>query len=361
MRREILVLGGYGNFGKRIVELLARLHIHGIVAGRDGVKAEAVAARFAPYARPLACDANGALEAVLSREKPFAVIHTAGPFQQADYRVAEACIARGVHYIDLADGRDFVTGITGLHARAKAAGVAVISGASTVPALSSAVMEEMKAHFSRFDTLRFGISPGQQAERGLATTRAILTYTGKKLTPFAGHKNAYGWQNIHRQHYPGLGNRWMANCDIPDLDVLPAAYGLQSVRFSAGLELPFLHLGLWALSWGVRLKLPLNLRRFAAPLYRAAARFDRFGSADGGMHMIITGADHAGAPLTKTWFIIAKNGAGPYIPSVPSVLLARDLLAGRCAFRGAGACVGMVRLEEYTGVLRGLPVETFTI
>ncbi|HZF99242.1 MAG TPA: hypothetical protein VEY92_13600 [Pseudoxanthomonas sp.] len=41
---------------------------------------------------------------------PGIVIHSAGPFQGCDYRVAEACLAAGVHCIDLADGRDFVAG-----------------------------------------------------------------------------------------------------------------------------------------------------------------------------------------------------------------------------------------------------------
>jgi len=36
------------------------------------------------------------------------VIHCAGPFQSQDYRVALAAMAAGAHYLDLADGRQFV-------------------------------------------------------------------------------------------------------------------------------------------------------------------------------------------------------------------------------------------------------------
>ena len=46
-----------------------------------------------------------------------------------------ACIAAGAHYLDLADARDFVARIGTLDAAARAAGVAIISGASSVPAL----------------------------------------------------------------------------------------------------------------------------------------------------------------------------------------------------------------------------------
>lgn len=114
------------------------------------------------------------------------VVNTCEPFQTSDYGVARACIEHRVHYVDLADGRDFVTGIMSLDGAAKRAGVTTISGASTVPGLSSAVVEHYVHEFAAIDELVFGISPGQKAERGLATTEGILTYVGKRLKPFAG-------------------------------------------------------------------------------------------------------------------------------------------------------------------------------
>ena len=58
------------------------------------------------------------------------------PYGRDPYRVARAAIAAGAHYIDLADDGAFVAGIGALDEEAKAAGVAVISGASSVPAIS---------------------------------------------------------------------------------------------------------------------------------------------------------------------------------------------------------------------------------
>ena len=65
------------------------------------------------------------------------------------------------------------------------------------------------------------LTAGQKAERGLATTQAILGYVGRKLKPCAGYETRYGWQDLHLQKYPGIGSRLMANCDVPDLDLLP--------------------------------------------------------------------------------------------------------------------------------------------
>lgn len=362
MRRSVLILGGYGNFGKRIAAALTKDGTHVIIAGRNKAKAEALVRQLPDgLAKVASFDVFTELDAQLESLTPAVVINTCGPFQTSDYSIAQCCIKRGVHYIDLADGRDFVTGITDLDKHAEKEGVSVISGASTVPGLSSAVIEHFKHEFSEITLLKYGISPGQKAERGLATTQSILTYVGKALKPFAGQKKpTYGWQGIYRQDYPTLGKRWMANCDIPDLDVLPARYGIQKIQFSAGLELGFMHLGLWGLSWLVRLRLPLRLPAFAQLLLRISNLFDRFGSADGGMHVILRGKDHNGNAHTRTWFIIARDGHGPHIPTIPAIILARRLVQGDITLRGAMPCVGLVTLEEYLDALSAYNIQTYT-
>src|SRR5690606_40734885 len=77
-------------------------------------------------------DINVDLTNTLKKIKPDIVIHTSGPFQSQGYEVAEACIDCGAHYIDLADGREFVAGIHTLDEKAKRAGILVVSGASSV-------------------------------------------------------------------------------------------------------------------------------------------------------------------------------------------------------------------------------------
>lgn len=359
MNRNVMILGGYGNFGKRIARALVNAQVPVIIVGRDKTKANALVAALGSLAKAAIFDVTRGLTEQLTGLQPGVVVNTCGPFQAADYAVAETCIAHGIHYIDLADGRAFVTGIATLDASARAKGVSVISGASTVPGLSSAVLEHFKHEFASIESLRVGISPGQKAERGLATTQSIFTYVGKKLTPFAGHPRAYGWQDVHRQDYPGLGKRWMSNCDIPDLDLLPKHYGIKSIQFSAGLELASLHLGLWTMSWLVRLGVPLNLPKHAAKLLAASNWFDRFGSADGGMHMVIKGTAPDGSPHTRRWFIIAKDGYGPHIPTIPAIVLAKKMAAGAPLALGAYPCVGQVSLAEYLAELKEYPVTTF--
>lgn len=360
MSRSVLILGGAGNFGKRIAAALARKGVPVIIAGRNLAKAQALAQAL-PQAQAVQLDVTGAWSEVLASLRPAVVVNTCGPFQDSDYRVAETCIAEGVHYVDLADGRAFVTGITALDGAARAAGVAVVSGASTVPGLSSAVVEALRGDFAAIELMRYSISPGQRAERGLATTQGILSYVGKSLAPWPGQtKPAHGWQDIYRQEYPGLGKRWLANCDIPDLDLLLQRYGIKQIQFSAGLELWPLHLGLWGLSWLVRLGLPLNLPRYAAPLLAISNAFDRFGTATGGMHVLLQGTGHDGQPLQRTWYIIARQGHGPHIPTIPAILLAERLACSTLQRAGAMPCCGLVSLEDYLTELREYNVQVFS-
>src|ERR1700686_2412057 len=98
----------------------------------------------------------------------------AGPFQGAGYRLARAAIAAGLHYVDLADARDFVAGFGALDAAARAAGVVALSGASSTPALSHAVLDRLTKGWRSIDTVDIAISPGNRsAPRGLSVIRAI--------------------------------------------------------------------------------------------------------------------------------------------------------------------------------------------
>lgn len=362
---KILLLGGYGNFGKRISRALLRHQLPIIIAGRDERKARSIAktlhAEFpGREIRWEVIDAESGLDRHLRRLRPVVTINSCGPFQAKKYDVAEACIANGSSYVDLADARDFVTGISSLHDRAERAGLSVISGASTVPGLSSAVIEHYRREFMSIESLRFGVSPGQRAERGLATTEAILSYVGKPLRPAgASQTRRYGWQDLHRQHYPVIGPRWMANCDIPDLDLFPEKYSIANVRFSAGMELLPIHFGIWALGWLTRLGLPIDWPRYGRLLLNACSWFDRFGSDAGGMHVILRGKGTDGASQERRWFVIAENGDGPQIPCVPAVILAKKLALGQPVPLGAMACVGLITLEEYLRELEIFAIRTY--
>ncbi|MCC2646353.1 MAG: hypothetical protein K0R02_418 [Rickettsiaceae bacterium] len=355
---KILILGGYGNFGKRISAALAKAGFNIVIAGRDANKAKDLAGKL--NTEMAVFDIYTELKQHIQIIKPKVVINNCGPFQNANYSVAKICIESGVHYLDIADDRKFVCGITELDNLAKKHNVLVVSGASTVPCLSSAVVDAFKNEFSEIESLKYGISPGQKTERGLATTKSILSYLGKELEPAAG-KVRYGWQDLYQQEFPELGKRWMGNCDIPDLNLFPDRYKLKSIQFSAGMESAILHLGIWAVSWLIRWGLPVKLENYAAELLYFSHYFDFLGSADGGMHVIIKGKGHKGEAHRRKWFIIAKNGDGPQIPCIPTIILAKKLLNNEITYTGAMPCVGMIGLSEYLKELDGFAINHYDL
>ncbi len=162
---KVLILGGYGNFGARIARALAgdaRMALH--IGGRSLPRAEALARSLPGNARALAVDAGSAgLPGLLRDEAIGLVIHTAGPFQAQGYHVAQACATAGAHYIDLADGRRFVCDFpAALGAAFASAGRVGISGASTVPALSSAVVDALTAGWRAVDGIDICIAPASR-------------------------------------------------------------------------------------------------------------------------------------------------------------------------------------------------------
>ena len=178
---KTLVLGGYGNFGARICRALAGdTTVQLVVGGRSAAQAQALAASLGHGAQGLAVDHSAPGFTQWLRDHGIGlVIHTAGPFQQQAYAVAQAAAAAHAHYIDLADGRRFVCDFpAALHAAFTAAGRTAISGASTVPALSSAVVEHLCAGWQRIATIDICIAPAQSAPRGKATLAAVLSYCG---------------------------------------------------------------------------------------------------------------------------------------------------------------------------------------
>ena len=362
MVARTLIIGGYGNFGSYIAEALKNEPaIQLLIGGRSREKAGHFCAALGGINAPEAhdIDIDGDLAGALKGIAPDIVIHTTGPFQSQDYRVAEACIAQGCHYLDLADARRFVGTIAGLDAAAKAAKVLVVSGASSVPCLTGAFVDEALPRFARLVALDYGISAAQHTNRGLATTSAVLSYVGKPIVMLreGAPRRVYGWQDLHAVRYPELGTRLFGNCDIPDLDLFPQRYpSLRDLRFAAGHELKLLHLGTWALSWLVRARLIGSLANHAKLLLRAGFLFDRFGSGRSGFHMVLSGIGRDGQARTERVFLVARSGHGPYIPCMPAILLARRLAEGTLDKRGAMPCLDLIDLPDYLAALEGLDI-----
>ena len=362
MINRILIIGGYGNFGSYITKTLAKEgNIQIIIAGRSIDKAKKLISttQSTHSIESVVLDINDDIRDSLVDLDVNIVIHTSGPFQAQGYEVAETCIDLGIHYIDLADGREFVENISSLNESANKKEVLVISGASSVPCLTSSLVDYYANEFKAIESLDYGITTAQKTTRGLATTAAILGYTGKAFKTLVNGEQTkiYGWQGLHFRRYKNLGLRLLGNCDVPDLELFPIRYpDIKTIRFYAGLELPFIHITLWMLSWLVRMKLIKNLQNAAPLLLRLSFLFDWLGTANSAFHMNLSGKDNAGKSKTVTFELVARSGDGPYIPCMPAILLAKKLVNKEIKDTGAYPCIGFITRDEYLGALSEMDV-----
>jgi hypothetical protein len=372
---RVLVLGGYGVFGSRAVERLARPspgnetapRLDIIIAGRDKRAAEAEAVRHqgrtASRIEAARLDTATLSAADLKALDVQIVLNTAGPFQGQDHRVARASIEAGAHYVDLADARAFVAGIRELDRDATDAGILVASGASSVPALACAVIEHLAPDVGALRSLIYGITPGNSFDPGLATVEAILGGLGQPFMALIDGRRqvVHGWQPLRREAIDGLGTRWFGSCDVPDLDLFPPRFPtLRTQKFVAGVEVKLFQAALWALSWAARAGVTPRPVRLARPLLGIKRRLMFLGSDRGGMFLCLEGEAPDGTPMTRRWELVAGSGHGPYIPAIPAVLIVRALAGGRLRTRGAMPALGLMTLADFSAEVADLDIRQRT-
>lgn len=364
MMIRVLIIGGAGTFGKRIAERLAKTeNVSLILAGRTPCKlldaAEKLQQDSGQVIETAVLDGAKLTAENLSALRTDIIINAAGPFQSDSYSVARAAIAARCHYIDLADARDFVCGIDSLDEDARKAGVAVISGASSVPGISSVVVEHFAKKLEHINTVSIGISPGNHFDPGLATTRSVLKGIGQPIVHRHNGRDqiGYGWQSLGREPIGALGKRWMANVDVPDLDLIPRHHpDIESVRFQAGTELFVQHFGIWLLSWFARTRLMKHPDKLAPILLGMRRLTSSFGSNRGGMFVHASGRDTTGQRQSYRWSLVADQGHGPYVPTLASTILTKSVARGAPILTGARACYNLFTLADLEQETRDLAI-----
>ena len=365
---RILILGGYGVFGGRLAELLADLpQVELLICGRDLARAAAFCARYRGQARvrPLALD-RADIVAALRAERPGLVVDASGPFQHygaEPYRVIAACIDAGVDYLDFADAADFVFGVSRFDAPAKAAGVFVLSGVSSFPVLTAAVLREM-AKTMAIVSVDGGIAPSPYAGIGLNVMRAVLGYAGAPVTLRRHGRPSHGVGLAESRRFtiavPGrlpLRNIRFSLVDVPDLQVIPPEHPtMTDIWMGAGPVPESLHRLLNLLATArAALRLP-SLVPFSRLFYAVLNRI-RFGEHRGGMFVRARGLC-AGRTVERSWHLLAEGDDGPYIPSMAIEAVIRRLLAGERPAVGAGSGVRALELSDYDMLCRGRRIYT---
>jgi hypothetical protein len=368
---KILILGGYGTFGGRLAHLLAeeeRLTL--FLAGRSIQKAKTFCEGLPSGAGkvPVFFDRNANVEVQIREFTPDIVVDAMGPFQvygEDPYRVVKACIANGVDYMDLADASDFVKGIRQFDQEARTKNIYVLSGVSSFPVLTAAVVRKLSHDMACVNTIKAGIAPSPYAGVGLNVIRAIASYAGKPVSLIRNGKPSTGYALTETMRYticpPGylpLNNKLFSLVDVPDLKVLPEHWPeLDSIWLGAGPVPEILHRMLIGLSWLVRLRILPSLLPFAS-LFHFVTNTVRWGEHRGGMFVSVDGTNQSGEKIERSWHLLAEGGDGPLIPSMAIQALILHCLAGKKPSAGARPATQELEVEDYEEIFKRRAIYT---
>lgn len=356
---RVLIVGGYGVFGGRLAKLLAdERRIGLIIAGRSFEKAKAFCEKQLAGAvvRPAQFDRGADPAPQLKALQPHIVVDASGPFQtygEDGHALVKAAISLGIHYIDLADSSVFVEGIAAFDDFARANRVFCLSGASTLPAVSSAVVRHLAKGLDHLESIEAGIAPSPHARVGGNVVRALCGYAGRPIAVWRGGKaaTAYGLTETRRFTIrpPGIAplpRIVFSLVDVPDARLAPTLWpGIGEVWVGAGPRPALWHGMLRGLARLRRWRLIPPLTPFAG-LFAGVRNLFRWGEHRGGMYVRVRG--NAGLEaVDRSWHLIAEGDDGPFIPSMAAEALIRRCLAKKPPKVGARAAAEELELSDY--------------
>ena len=352
----VLVLGATGLFGGLLAKrLIDQGRFDVICAGRNQAKLDEFCKANGGRAFAFDREDKQAVREALKSHKPFAVVDCAGPYQaygDEPYQFAKAVIEAGCHYLDIADASEFVKGFSELDALAKSKGVVALSGASSTPAISSTVADVLTDGLEDVESITTVIIPGNRAKRTLSVMRSILSQIGQPMIidRHGKKETVKGWAETERfdlnvEGKAPVKDRLASFIDTPDIAFFKERYNAKTVVFKAGLEMKLFHYALVVGRWLVSSGLVKSLEPLANSLRWIASWFERFGSDAGGMKVSVLGRVHNGTYERREWDLIADDGHGPNIPTLPVSILLNRILDNDVEM-GARACLGEITLGE---------------
>jgi len=361
---RVLIIGGYGEFGGRLAQLLVRDGLNVVIAGRSFSKARHFC--NANGGTPLQLDLTTDLH-LIDTLKVDVVVDAAGPFQsygedEQRYHLARRTLECGAHYIDLSDDGEFSYGISCLDALAKQQQCFALSGASSTPALSGAVVTAAQEKLCSIEKIETTILPGSRAPQGQSVMSAILDQVGNPIQFWrnGAWEEHTGWSMPVRKRIGNAVYRKANLINAADAVLFPNHFNARSVIFRAGLAMPIMHLSLQWLGTLRSFGLLPNLTKFISPLRWLANRLVPFGSDNGGMLVEVIGGSNAMSSrdsrlVASTWRLSARPGQGPFVPTIATRAILRNL--HRIPV-GARACVGELSLNDYVQAMDDLGVDT---
>jgi short subunit dehydrogenase-like uncharacterized protein len=342
-KHKIVVIGSYGDFTRRVTTDLSAMPQVACVLGLPPAPgATTFAGQLGVPFMVLDPNEPASLQRLL--EGAFAVVNLCGPFQsREDLAIATRCATHGVHYIDPADSREYVTEFLRLAKDARDSQALLVTGAGAAPAVTAALAGTLTREFTRASEIHVFVTPGMTDQRELASVRSILEHAEKpsrQKERGRGRKDATNAPVDTVQFPKPVGRRRGWLCDLPDVELLPRHFGVGTVTARVGFA-P----GLLSFVVGVLARRSKPLSGMAAWLVRRAAAMKRSDGACASVRVAMRGTRRS-AEEEHVVYLIARDGAGPAIAAAPILALVRRWVEQGVNETGALSSVGLLTFDD---------------
>ena len=187
--RRVIVLGGLGQFGRTAAQELRRLGVNPLIASR-GAGAE------------LRVDANDAASLRATLKKGDVIVDAAGPFHARTTALIDTAIEVGFDVVDLNDDLQYAQNVLENERDIAVAQIRVLSSASSVSAISAAVIQQCGIMAPRRVTAYLAPASRHTANRG--TALSLLRSVGRPVQVFRRGRleSRVGWSEASRFSFP---------------------------------------------------------------------------------------------------------------------------------------------------------------
>jgi hypothetical protein len=318
----IVVFGGYGVFGAHVARALAAAGLPLRIAGRDAVRAEGFAAGLG--AEGIVADANDPASCARALAGARVAVSCAGPFSTLSSALPEACLAAGVHYVDIADDRGWTSRLHALDGAFRERGLTAVAGCSSLPGISGALAVIASRRLPVVERARVTLFIGNRNPKGDAAVRAAVTQLGRSFPAPQGTLRGFHGREVVDLP-PPFGPRAVYDWDSPELDLFPGLLGACIVRVKVGFESRFATRSFAALArLGPRLGGLL-----LSGMTPIARRLSSFGYSGGFVKVELFAPDGTGASAS-----LGGPSGGQRMAALPAAFVAQGLAEGSVAARG---------------------------
>jgi saccharopine dehydrogenase-like NADP-dependent oxidoreductase len=361
MAQRVLVLGGLGRIGNRVVQdLMTHTDATLTLAGRRSADVVSFNHPRQDYRSVDVTDGDALRRAIDSRScfanAPYdLVIHTAGPFSYRDHQVLQICIESGVNYLDVADNPTYVERALALGDSAAAAGVTAIVSTGVFPGISNSMARRGVEALEQPEEIHLSYVVEGSGGAGVTVMRTTFLELQHPISAWInGQRRAIApYSQRQRITFPApYGKCAVYWYNTIEALTLPRSFPVQTVTTKFG-SLPDLYNYLtWLMAHAVPkdwLRQPKTIESLARISYRMTQVSDRFSGIGIAMRVDVQGY-HQGTPTTVTYAFAHPDTA--YAAGAGAGSIAQLLLSGKLEKPGVWPVEQAVTTSQFLSTMK---------